>query len=256
MDWLDEKWSRFSSTGGLIYGLHIKGVTPDIVFTQGRQGQNSRAIKNSLSSYSRDDKSRCMTNLNKLTEQSELIKTVVSLEANFSSLERLSERIGELELDTEFDQSQMRRLLLAFSESATSVSDEFVRLVQLIADAKVRSEEAAKIVAAKAELLQAKQNDEAVKFEAFRELTAKVNQLNEDLKVLQSTTGTEPSVEEKDRLTQELAKFELRLRPLIEEAQVIKKDAQASRLKGLEQNADALGQSLKAASSKLTLIQN
>lgn len=197
-----------------------------------------------------------MANLNKLTEQSELIKTVVSLDSNFSSLERLSERIGELELNTEFDQSQMRRLMLAFSESATAVSDEFVRLVQLIADAKVRSEQAAKIVAAKAELLQAKQNEEAVKFEAFRKLTEKVNQLNEDLKVLQSTTRTENSDEEKNRLTQELAKFELRLRPLIEEAQLIKKEAQASRLKGLEQNADALGQSLKAASSKLTLVQS
>lgn len=197
-----------------------------------------------------------MTNLNKLTEQSKLIKTVVSLDSNFSSLERLSERIGELELNTEFDQSQMRRLMLAFSESATAVSDEFVRLVQLIADAKVRSEEAAKIVAAQAELLQAKQNEEALKFEAFRKLTEKVNQLNEDLKVLQSTTGPENSDEEKKRLTQELAKFDMRLRPLIEEAQVIKKDAQASRLKGLEQNADALGQSLKAASSKLTVIQS
>ena len=197
-----------------------------------------------------------MTNLNKLTEQSELIKTVVSLDSNFASLERLSERIGELELNTEFEQSQMRRLMLAFSESATAVSDEFVRLVQLIADAKVRSEQAAKIVAAKAEFLQAKQNEEALKFEAFRKLTEKVNQLNEDLKVLQSSTVTENSDEEKKRLTQELAKFDLRLRPLIEEAQVIKKDAQASRLKGLEQNADALGQSLKAASCKLTVIQS
>ncbi len=195
-----------------------------------------------------------MANLKKTTEQSELIKTVISLDANFASLERLSERIGEIELKTEFDYSQIRKLMLAFAESATAVSDEIVQLAQLISEAKIRSEEAAKVVAAKTELLQSRQNEEVAKLEAFRQLTAKVNQLHEEMKTLQASTGTDLSNEEKTRITQELAKFETRLRPLIEEAQVIKKDAQASRLKGLEQNADALGQSLKAASSKLTVV--
>ena len=195
-----------------------------------------------------------MANLKKPTEQSELIKTVISLDSNFASLERLSERIGEIELKTEFDYSQIRKLMLAFAESATAVSDEIVQLAQLVSEAKIRSEEAAKVVAAKTELLQSRQNEEVAKLEAFRQLTAKVNQLHEEMKTLQASTGTDLSNEEKTRITQELAKFETRLRPLIEEAQVIKKDAQASRLKGLEQNADALGQSLKAASSKLTVV--
>ena len=195
-----------------------------------------------------------MANLKKPTEQSELIKTVISLDSNFASLERLSERIGEIELKTEFDYSQIRKLMLAFAESATAVSDEIVQLAQLVSEAKIRSEEAAKVVAAKTELLQSRQNEEVAKLEAFRQLTAKVNQLHEEMKTLQASTGTDLSNEEKTRITQELAKFETRLRPLIEEAQVIKKDAQASRLKGLEQNADALGQSLKAASSKLPVV--
>lgn len=195
-----------------------------------------------------------MANLKKAAEQSELVKTVISLDSNFSSLERLSGRIGDIELNTEFDYSQIRRLMLAFAESATAVADEIVLLAQLIADAKNRSEEAAKVVAAKAELLQSRNNDEASKVEAFRELMVKVNQLNEEMKVLQSSASAELSTEEKNRITQELAKFEMRLHPLIEEAQVIKKDAQTSRFKGLEQNADALGQSLKTASSKLTVV--
>lgn len=195
-----------------------------------------------------------MTNLKKVTEQSELVKTVISLDSNFSSLERLSQRIGEIELKTEFDYSQIRKLMLAFAESATAVSDEIVQLAQLISEAKVRSEEAAKVVAAKTEILQSRQNDEVAKLEAFRALTAKVNQLHEEMKALQASTGTDLSDEEKNRITQELTKFEMRLRPLIEEAQIIKKEAQNSRLKGLEQNADALGQSLKAASSKLTVV--
>lgn len=195
-----------------------------------------------------------MANLKKITEQSELVKTVISLDTNFSSLERLSARIGEIELNTEFDYSQIRKLMLAFAESATAVSDEVIQLAQLIAEAKNRSEEASKVVAAKAELLQTRNNDEAVKVEAFRGLMLKVNQLNEEMKVLQSSANTELSEEDKNRITQELANFEMRLHPLIEEAQIIKKDAQASRLKGLEQSADALGQSLKAASHKLTVV--
>lgn len=195
-----------------------------------------------------------MANLKKAAEQSELVKTVISLDSNFSSLERLSGRIGEIELNTEFDYSQIRRLMLAFAESATAVADEIVLLAQLISDAKNRSEEASKVVATKAEVLQSRNNDETSKVEAFRELMVKVNQLNEEMKVLQSSASAELSEEEKNRITQELVKFEMRLHPLIEEAQVIKKDAQASRFKGLEQNADALGQSLKAASSKLTVV--
>jgi hypothetical protein len=194
-----------------------------------------------------------MTNIKKLSEQSALIKTVVSLDANFASLERLSERIGESELKSDFDHSQMRRLMLAFAESANAVSNEIVQLAQLIAEAKVRSEAAAKIVAEKAELMQLKQSEEENKFEAFHKLTLKVNELNEEMKALQAATGDSPTDEQKQQLAQSLALFEIQLRPLIEEAQAIKVDAQQAKLKTLEQNADALGQSLKAVSKKLSL---
>lgn len=193
-----------------------------------------------------------MTNVKNIKDQSALVKIVLSLDTHFASLERLSERIDETELKSDFDIAQARKLMLAFSESAHAVSTEFVELAQLINEAKTRSEVAALKVAKKAEQLQSRQSDEETKFQAFNELTAKVSQINEAMKALQKPEGTSLTDEDKVQLAQQLAQFELQLRPLIEEALVIKKDAQKSQLKVLEQNADALGQSLTAASKKLT----
>lgn len=193
-----------------------------------------------------------MTNLKKASEQSKLVNTVLSLDTHFQSLERLSARIGEIELKSEFDLNQLRRLMLAFGESAHSVSTEFVELLTTISEAKNRAESAAQIVAAKAEQLQARQDEEASKAEAFRSLTEKVSLLNNEMKLLQRPEGETLSEEDKANLTDALSKFELKLRPLIEESLILKKDARESGLKTLEQNADALGQSLSAASQKLS----
>lgn len=193
-----------------------------------------------------------MTNVKNIKEQSPLVKLVLSLDTHFASLERLSERIDETELKSEFDIAQARKLMLAFSESAHAVSTEFVELLQVINDAKTRSENAARKVAAKAEQLQSRQTEEEVKFQAFRELTTKVSRINDEMKTLQKPEGTTLSSEEKAQLAEQLSSFEVQLRPLIEEALIIKKDAQKSQLKVLEQNADALSQSLTAASKKLT----
>ena len=58
--------------------------------------------------------------------------------------------------------------------------------------------------------------------------------------------------EDKANLTEQLSKLELQLRPLIEESLILKKEAREAGLKSIEQNADALGQSLAAASQKLS----
>ncbi len=193
-----------------------------------------------------------MTNLKKVNEQSILVKTVLSLDTHFQSLERLSTRIGESELKSEFDYSQIRRLMLAFAESAHSVSTEFVELLTVISEAKNRAEAAAQVVAAKADQLKERQDNEQIQAEAFRSLTEKVSLLNSEMKLLQRPAGETLSEEDKAVLTEQLAKLDLQLRPLIEEAVHLKKEARTSGLKTLEQNADALGQSLAAASHKLS----
>ncbi|MES2803585.1 MAG: hypothetical protein V4654_13915 [Bdellovibrionota bacterium] len=193
-----------------------------------------------------------MTNLKKASEQSILVKTVLSLDTHFQSLERLSARIGEAELKSEFDYSQIRRLMLAFAESAHSVSTEFVELLTTISEAKNRAEAAAQVVAAKADELKVRQDEEQSKAEAFRSLTEKVSLLNSEMKLLQRPAGETLSEEDKAVLTDQLSKLELQLRPLIEESLHLKKEARNSGLKALEQNVDALGQSLAAASHKLT----
>ena len=192
-----------------------------------------------------------MTNSKKTNDQSILVKTVLSLDTHFQSLERISARIGETELKSEFDYNQIGRLMMAFAESAHSVATEFVDLLTVINEAKVRSEAAAQVVAAKAEQLKSRQDEEQSKSEAFRALTEKVSLLNSEMKLLQKPAGETLSSEDKAHLAKQLGQLDLQLRPLIEEAHAIKKEAQNSGLKALEQNADALGQSLAAASQKL-----
>lgn len=193
-----------------------------------------------------------MTNVKKITEQSILVQTVLSLDTHFQSLERLSARIGESELKSEFDYNQIRRLMMAFAESANCVSTEFVQLLTVISEAKSRAEAAGQVVAAKAEQLKQRQDEEQAHSEAFRGLTEKVGLLNSEMKLLQRPAGETLSTEEKANLTQELAKLELQIRPLIEEALHLKQEARNSGLKSIEQNADALSQSLASASQKLT----
>lgn len=191
----------------------------------------------------------------KVKNQSPLVKSVLNLDTHFSDLERLSARIEEMELKTDFDMNQVRQLMTRFSESAQAVSTEIVELASRLEEARTRAEENGRLVAQKAEELQAKQDQQEDKTEAFRKLTAKVALLNEELKMLRKPEGEEYSANEKEVVNSRMAQLRTQLQPLIAEANALKDEARASRMKVLEQNADSLSQSLSAISQKLALLQ-
>ncbi|MCC2679974.1 MAG: hypothetical protein K0R29_2550 [Pseudobdellovibrio sp.] len=191
----------------------------------------------------------------KLKNQSPLVKSVLNLDTHFSDLERLSSRIQEMDLKTDFDMNQARQLMARFSESATAVSTEIVELAARLEEARMRAEENGRIVALKAEELQSKQSTQEDKMVAFQKLTAKVAELNEELKMLRKPEGEEYSPEEKEVVNGRMAKLRHQLQPLIDEANVLKDEARVGRMKVLEQNADSLSQSLSAISQKLAMLQ-
>ncbi len=196
-----------------------------------------------------------MNDIKKNKTQSPLVQSVLNLDGHFADLERLSARIEEIELKSEFDFTQARQLLGRFAECAQSVSTEIVDLVGFINEARIRAETAGKIVAAKAEQLQELQDKQDDKMKAFHVLAEKVATLNENLKSLKKPNGEELSESERILLVNKFGELKLQLEPLIEEAVAIKNEARTSKMKVLEQNADSLSQSLTAVKQKLTAFQ-
>lgn len=192
-----------------------------------------------------------MSELNKTKDVSPLVQSVLTLASHFAELDRLSARIDEMELKSEFDFTQVRRLMTRFSECAASVSTDVVDLSNQLNSSRVHAEAAAAIVAAKAEVIHARQTEHDEKLMAFKSLAEKVNALGQEMKELRRPEGEVLSEEDRTKLSFRLSELDLQLQPLIEEARVLKKEAQTSKMKILEQNAESLTQSLRAVSQKL-----
>lgn len=220
-----------------------------------KTAQNRLIFRKTLFTPIFDDKNEGMNDIKKNKDQSPLVQSVLSLDTHFESLKRLSGRIEEIELNSEFDFNQARQLMKRFAESAQAVSTEIVDLANLLNEARVNAEATGKIVAAKAEQMQARQTAEDEKMNSFRTLTGKVTLLNEDLKSLKKDDGEEVSEEDREKIKNKMAEINLQLQPLIEEAITIKNEARASKMKVLEQNADSLSQSLMSVSQKLAPFQ-
>ncbi|MBC7458199.1 MAG: hypothetical protein H7235_07980 [Bdellovibrionaceae bacterium] len=196
-----------------------------------------------------------MNDVKKNKDQSPLVQSVLSLDTHFESLKRLSGRIEEIELASEFDFNQARQLMKRFAESAQAVSTEIVELANLLNQARINAETTGKIVAAKAEQMQNRQNQENQKLNLFRTLTEKVSLINEALKSLKKEDGEEILEKDRENIKNKMAEINLQLQPLIEEAIHLKNEARISKMKVLEQNADSLSQSLIAVSQKLAPFQ-
>lgn|GEM_PF-2145804 len=192
-----------------------------------------------------------MSESNKIKDVSPLVQSVLTLAGHFAELDRLSARIEEMELKSEFDFTQVRRLMTRFSETAEAVSTDVIDLSSQLNNSRAQAEAAAAIVAAKAEAVQARQSEQDEKLMAFKNLAEKVNALGQEMKELRRPEGEVLSEDDRTKLTFRLSELDLQLQPLIEEARVLKKEAQSSKMKVLEQNAESLTQSLMAVSQKL-----
>jgi hypothetical protein len=193
-----------------------------------------------------------MSDANKLKNPSPLVKSVLALDTHFSDLQRLSAKINEIELKSDFDYEQIQRLINHFTECGQNVSGEVLNLSTQLNEARNQAEAAAQIVSARAEQLQVRKAQEQQKMESFRLLGEKVRELTFSLQGLKPSETATGSDEDRAKLSMGLSEIEVKLHPLIEEAQQLKQEAKNSKMRVLEQSADALGQSLQAVSQKLS----
>jgi len=192
----------------------------------------------------------------KLKNTSPFVQTVLKLDSHFSDLIRLGGRIESLDMKSDFDFDQAERLIKNFAKSGEGVSEEILLMVNELNELRAKAESAAQLVAVRADLLQARKEEQQKKMEDFRQLGEKVRELTSSLSTFKSPEGESLSDEEREKLSMHLAEFESRLRPLIEEAQTLKKEGQNSKMKTLEQSADSLEQSLSAVSQKLSAVRD
>ncbi|MES3037636.1 MAG: hypothetical protein V4736_06985 [Bdellovibrionota bacterium] len=186
---------------------------------------------------------------------SPLTETVFALDNYFSELIRLGEKIDTMEMKSEFDYEQAERLINRFTECGQGVTDEVVRLSTGLQDLRQKAEAAAQLVQARAEKLNLRKRDTQSKMDELRALGEKVRVLTLSLNDLIKVEGETATDQERAEISMRLSKFELELRPLIDEANKLQEEGRESKMKLLEQSADSLRQSLLAISQKLSVFQ-
>ncbi|HMN67871.1 MAG TPA: hypothetical protein PKC28_04965 [Bdellovibrionales bacterium] len=191
----------------------------------------------------------------KIKNPSPLVRAVLALDAHFSDLVRLGAKIESLDMESNFDFEQAQRQIDHFAKAGQGVSEEVILMSNALNVARARAEAAAQIVTVKAEQLAARKIEVQTRMEEFRELGEKVKDLSVSLQRLHRPEGADVSDEDRARMAMRLAEVEMQIQPLIEKAKFLKKEAQASNIRILEQSADSLGQSLLAISQKLTVFQ-
>jgi len=183
-----------------------------------------------------------------------LVQAVVALDAYFTELERLGNKINSFDMKTEFEFAQAQRLMARFAECGQGVSAEVMNLSNYLNEARIRADALAQGVANRAALLNSRKTDEQAKLEEFRLLGEKVRTIVNAMNTLKRPENSVLSEEDRQQLAVDLSIFEQQLSPLIEQAQNLRREAHQFRMKSLEQNADSLAQTLIAARTKISSI--
>jgi oligoendopeptidase F len=192
-----------------------------------------------------------MKDSKKPIEPSPLVKAVLALDNYFSELDRVGGKINSMELKTDFDFEHAQRLMTRFAECGQGIGDEVAALSTQLNEARSRSELTAAGVSAKAELIMARKTAQQKRMDEFHQLGEKVKLINSAVSQLRRPEGQAYSNEERAEVAVALSQIEGQLGPLIEQAQAMRKDAQDSKMKVLEQNADSLTQTLQTIRGKL-----
>lgn len=196
-----------------------------------------------------------MSNVTNIKTPSPLVKAVVALDNHLSDLNRLGTKIEAMELQSDFDFEQAQRHIDLFAKAGQSVSDEIVTMATALNDARAQAEAMAQMVSARAEILAARKLAVQAKMEELRVLGESVRTLTVSLAELKPATGVEVSPTDQAQMAIRLSDADSQIRPMIEKANALKKEAQEAKMKVLEQSADSLSQSLTAISRKLSAFQ-
>jgi hypothetical protein len=178
-------------------------------------------------------------------------QAALKLDYNFSDLDRISEQVSRLPLESEGDMEKAQQLLLKFGEYGKQIAEGVQDLAKALEEKRSQAERAAQLVAQHAALVEAKHQENQRVYLKYEALNDKVHQTNQILVKFKKPAGVDYTPEEKEQLPQQLAEFDSLLSPLISEAQDLKNEARELNMKTLERNIDSLWQSLESARQKL-----
>lgn len=193
-----------------------------------------------------------MSDTKTIKNPSPLVLAVLTLDAHFSDLKRLSERIESIDLKSNFDFEQSEKLINLFAETGEAISADIAHFVNVLNETRGEAEAAAEKVSARADQLKLRRNDIQDKMARFHALSEKVVELNQSLLEFKRPEGEVLSEADKEELKARLTEVAAQLSGLIDEAQELKDLGHDAKIKDLEQNAEAMRQSLIAVSKKIT----
>lgn len=192
-----------------------------------------------------------MTELKAIKNPSPLVSAVLTVDEHFADLKRLSTRIDELDLKSNFDYEQSQRLITRYAETGQKLTKDIVAFVEALTNARAQAEMDAQRVSAKADQLKARKENTQDHMARFEILSDKVRALNESLLEFKRPPGETLSDQDRETLKGRLAEVTAQLGGLIEEAHELKEIGRELKLKVLESNADSMRQSLMAVSLKI-----
>ncbi|MGE0615088.1 MAG: hypothetical protein AB7P04_05580 [Bacteriovoracia bacterium] len=176
----------------------------------------------------------------KSSELSPFLQAAVDLDEQFSQLDRLSGHIDRHSLDGEGGLERARELLSKFSAVAQGIATGVQNLAQRLEEARMQAERASQIVANRAASVQARQ-------EVAEQMLARFQNLGDQAREVSDAVGKLQGPE----AVSHLPELDARLGGLVEEAQKLQQDAQASHLKAYARNAESLGQTLQTMRGRL-----
>ena len=176
-------------------------------------------------------------------ELSVFAQSALTLDQDFLQLESLGKQLDEADLETEFGLNQAKKLLAHYGECGERIGAEIQALAKALEDARIQAEDGAARVANRAVLIQKRYDEKEGLLRRFqslgemaRTLTQSVNQLTQDGRVA---------------LTEHLPELQGNLDALLEDAKKIRSEAQQSKMKSLEKDAEAFAQMLASVRNRL-----
>lgn len=195
-----------------------------------------------------------MTDTLKIKDASPLVKTVLALDTHIAELERISQKLEELPMKSDFDFQQARKLLALFAEHGEGVTSEVHQLAARLNETQVRAAAFSEKVAQRAAEIQSRDVDQQNKWAQFNALTEKVRQINVSVLSLKTPEGENEVEVDRQKIIATLVEMEKQLPPLIHEAQTLHREAREMKMKELEKNAESLARTLVNVREKVQFL--
>jgi chromosome segregation ATPase len=185
---------------------------------------------------------------------SPLGKTALELDFCFTETQRLSNLIDRTPIDTDADLQLVVKLLNQFTEKAQVIEEVVKQFSSHLERARESSNEALKIVAEKAHLIQKRKQE---RDEIELKLSALGTRVREVISVLSSFNKADSfSDDRKSELPNELKAIQFQLGEFSQEARLIKQEAEQIKFKDASSSAESLHSTLQTANTKLGTVIN